>query len=126
MTLWTCLWRIKRGGSEFGRRSGPIYDEWYNQRVKGLISGVVSSIVMLLLGIGLHPLMLVGIIIFSILFTLNKRFSWLSSAYTYGFTAIELLFYSYYKDYLYLFLDLELFQLDLIFYNYFIGVFLVI
>src|SRR5690625_5714705 len=81
---------------------------------------------MLLLCIGLHPLMLVVIIIFSILFTLNKRFSWLSSAYTYGFTAIALLFYPYYQAYLPSLLDQELTQLDWIIFTTLMGVFLVI
>lgn len=126
ITLFASLSRIKRERNQFGRRIFPIYDEWYNQRLKGLISGVLISIVMLLLGIGLHPLMLVGIIIFSILFTLNKRFSWLSSAYTYGFTAIALLFYPYYQAYLPSLLDQELTQLDWIIFTTLMGVFLVI
>lgn len=126
ITMFASFSRIKRERKSFGRKVYPMFDEWYGQRLKGIIYGLLISIVMILLGIGLHPLMLVFIIIFTMVFTLNKRFAWLSSAYTYGFTAIILLFYPYYQTYLPSLFNTELTQIDWVIFTTLMGIFLII
>lgn len=118
--------RIKQERSQFGRKVFPVFDELYGQRLRGLISGLLISIVMLVLGVALHPLLLIGIIGFTILFSLNRRFTWLSSAYTFGFTAIVLLFYPYYQAILPPIFQTELTQLDWVIFTTIMGVLLII
>ena len=100
ITLFASLSRIKRERKQFGRKIYPLFDEWYGQRLRSLVFGLLLSIGMMVLGVGIHPLMLAGIVCLTILFTLTKRFTWLSSAYVFGFTAIMILFLPYYQSYL--------------------------
>ncbi|WP_440896320.1 PDZ domain-containing protein [Amphibacillus sp. Q70] len=126
ITILASLARIKRERNDFGRKIYPIFDELYGQRLRGILFGLLISIVMMVLGVGLHPILLLGVILFTILFTLNKKFTWLSSAYTFGFTTIVLLFFPYYRDMLPPLLRAELTQMDWVIFTTLMGAFLII
>src|SRR5699024_6101406 len=125
ITTLASLKRIKQERNQFGRKIYSLFDEWYGQRIRGLISGLIISTVMIVLGLSLHPIFLTGIILFTILFSLNKKFTWLSSAYTFGFTAITLLFFPYYRDLLPSLFQAELTQMDWIIFTTLMGVLLI-
>ena len=126
LTLFASLYRIKYERKYFGRKIYPLFDEWYGQRFRGLLFGLIISICLAILGVGIHPLMLAGVTCFTILFTLSRRFTWLSSAYTFGFTAIILLFLPYYQSYLPTVLQHDLTQMDWVVFTTLMGLFLII
>ncbi len=126
ITFFASLSRIKRERKQFGRKVYPIFDEWYGQRLRGLLFGLLISIGLTVLGVGLHPLMLAGIVCLTMLFTVSKRFTLLSSAYIFGFTAIILLFLPFYQSYLPSLFQTELTQIDWVIFTTLMGIFLII
>ncbi|HHU18957.1 MAG TPA: PDZ domain-containing protein [Bacilli bacterium] len=126
ITFFASLSRIKRERKQFGRKIYPLYDEWYGQRLKSLVFGLLLSIGMTVLGVGIHPLMLAGIVCMTILFTLTKRFTLLSSAYVFGFTAIMILFLPYYQSYLPSLFQNEITQMDWVIFTTLMGILLII
>lgn len=100
ITFFASTSRIKQERKKFGSKIYDLYDEVYGTRLLSLLFGLGLIAVSLLLGVVLHNLMIIGLILFTILFSIHKKFTWLSSAYTFGFTTIALLFSPYYRDYL--------------------------
>ena len=126
ITFFASLSRIKQERKQFGRKIYPIFDEWYGQRLRGILFGLLISIVLTALGVGLHPLMLAGVVCITILVTLSKRFTLLSSAYTFGINAIIILFLPYYQSYLPSLFQAELTQIDWVIFIALMGIFLII
>lgn len=124
LTFFASYTRVNKERKQFGRKIYPLFDEWYGQRLKGLIFGLAISAVMIVLGVILHPIFLLGITILTVLFSLNKRFVWLSSAYTFGFTAIVLLFLPYYHELLPSIFSEEITQTDWIIFTTLMGLLL--
>lgn len=118
--------RIKQERRSFGHKIFPMMDEMYGHRLRGFLYGVLLSVIAIFLTVMLHPLMLLGIIFYSVLFSISKRFSWLSSAYTFGFTSITLLFYPYFQAYLPAPLQLELTTLQWVSFTTLMGLLLLI
>ncbi|SEO53626.1 hypothetical protein SAMN04488134_108168 [Amphibacillus marinus] len=118
--------RIKRERKSFGHKIYPMFDELYGFKLKGLAYGCLFSLIVLVLGATLHYLMLIGIITITMLFSLNKKFTFLSSAYIFGFTAIILLLFPYYQSYLPVVLQGEVTNLHWIVFTTLMGAFLVI
>ncbi|WP_017472452.1 PDZ domain-containing protein [Amphibacillus jilinensis] len=126
ITALASLTRIKEERQSFGSKIYPIFDEMYGQRLNGILFGLILSVAIMLLGLSLPNLMLLAIIFFTMLFSINKKFTWLSSAYTFGFTAIILLFSPYYHDLLPSFLQGEITALDWVTFTTIMGLFIVI
>lgn len=113
ITFFASTTRIKQERQSFGRKIYALYDETYGSRITSFLFGIGLSVFALVIGIGLHYLMIIGLILFTILFSITKRFTWLSGSYTFGFTTISLLFLPYYQGYL-----PELFQTEITTYQW--------
>ncbi|MGM0523674.1 MAG: PDZ domain-containing protein [Bacillota bacterium] len=92
--------RVEKERFTFGYKVFPTLDEWYGLKRIGLILSILLSVMFIGLGIFLPPLMIVLLVIFSLLFSLTGKFSWLNSVYIFGASSLTLLFYPYYERYL--------------------------
>ncbi|WP_240335240.1 PDZ domain-containing protein [Paraliobacillus sediminis] len=92
--------RIKKERKNFGTKIFSLFDELRYTWKTSLIFGFVLSLGMILIGASLHYLMIAGLVLFTVLFSIGKKFTWLSAAYTFGFTYIALLFSPYFISYL--------------------------
>ncbi|SDC58818.1 hypothetical protein SAMN05421734_11249 [Pelagirhabdus alkalitolerans] len=117
--------RIKYERRQFGQKIFPILDEVYGYRRKSMVFGLILSLLLLLLGVVLEPLMLIGLVIVTILLSISRRFTWLSTAYTFGITAIILLFLPLYESWLPTFLQVEISTLSWVSFTVIMGLFLI-
>ncbi|WP_117161371.1 PDZ domain-containing protein [Paraliobacillus sp. X-1268] len=100
VTFIASFTRIKKERKYFGTKMFTIFDELRYTWKTTLLAGLSLSLGMLIIGASLHYLMIAGLVLFTILFSIGKRFTWLSAAYTFGFTYIALLFSPYFISYL--------------------------
>lgn len=100
VTLIASRRRIKQERIDFTYKVFPLFEEWFREKRYGVIYGFILSILLLLLGVSLPPIMLAGIVFFTMLYTLRGRFNFLFSTYIFGSTALVLFFLPLYLDYL--------------------------
>lgn len=100
ITFFASLSRIKRERKNFGTKILSLFDELRYSWKISLLMGLLLSIIMVVAGLSLHYFMIAGLILFTILFSIGRKFTWLSAAYTFGFTYIAFLFSPYFISYL--------------------------
>ncbi|GGM35272.1 membrane protein [Paraliobacillus quinghaiensis] len=100
ITLLASISRIKKERKNFGTKIFDAFEEMRHTWKLSLPFGFILSIIVIGLGITFDIRMIAGIALFSILFSISKKFSWLSVAYTFGFTYIALLFSTELNPYL--------------------------
>ncbi|MDL4839261.1 PDZ domain-containing protein [Aquibacillus rhizosphaerae] len=127
LTFLASAARIKKERTHFGSK---IFDTFYEAKHTwfiALISGILLSV--LAIGVGVlfsYPVILLLSFV-TILFSITRKFSLLSSAYVFGFTYIMLLILpTYLADYIPDYWLEQLQQLDLVSFTTLLGLFLVI
>lgn len=83
--------RIKKERRSFGTKVFDVFSETSFTWPIAIVSGLLLSVVAVGLGFIISYTAILLLSIFTILFTIGRKFSWLSSAYTFGFTYLALL-----------------------------------
>ncbi|WP_138420708.1 PDZ domain-containing protein [Aquibacillus sediminis] len=91
LTILTSLTRIKQERKQFGTKVFDVFSEWHRTWSVSILSGLVLSVITIGIGFMLDPAVILLLAVITFLLTLTKRFTWLSAAYTFGFTYLLLL-----------------------------------
>lgn len=125
ITFLASLTRIKKERNMFGTKIYDIFDEIRYTWKSALLFGFAISV--LTVGIGAHfSLVMVSVLaVVTMLLSITKRFTWLSSAYTFGFAYLVLLLAPYYQELLPSDMNVTLSDLQWVIFTVMMGLFII-
>ncbi|CQR46455.1 Cell division topological determinant MinJ [Paraliobacillus sp. PM-2] len=98
--LFTSLKRIKKERKMFGSKIFDVFDEVRYTWKSSLLFSLITTILTVGLGVSFTYTIVGALSVITLLSLIINRFTWLSAAYTFGFSYLLLLLTPYYMDYL--------------------------
>ncbi|PXW91486.1 PDZ domain-containing protein [Streptohalobacillus salinus] len=118
--------RVAKERRYFGHKIFSIFDEWYGEKIMGLFYGMLVSLLLMVVGVVIPPLMLTSLIVVTFILSFPRRIKYLSSVYVFGTAAFVLLFLPLYESYLPDLLSAPIEVIDWVSFTTLMGIFLII